>query len=175
MTTRALFIGRFQPFHKGHLHTLRRTVEKFGEVIIGIGSSQYSHTLENPYTASERHQMISRALEAEGLQGCQIIHIPDIGVHSQWVSHVLSLVPPFNAVVSHDPLTRRLFREAGIKVVDGPLLKRDVLSGTEIRRRMLGGEEWKDLVPTSVADFLLEIDGVGRTIAIASIERQQAE
>jgi len=34
----ALFIGKFQPFHKGHLFALRQVLKKFDKVIIGIGS-----------------------------------------------------------------------------------------------------------------------------------------
>jgi nicotinamide-nucleotide adenylyltransferase len=167
-SSRALFIGRFQPFHRGHLHLLKQIFSDFEEVVIGIGSAQYSHTPENPFTSAERYEMIRRALAAEGISGCHIIYIPDVGVHSQWVSHVLALVPPFEAVYSHDRLTQRLFEEAGFKVVKGPLLDRGKYSGTEIRRRMLSGEDWRELVPPPVAEFIEEIDGVGRVKAVAS-------
>ncbi|MFQ5837549.1 MAG: nicotinamide-nucleotide adenylyltransferase [Thermoplasmata archaeon] len=165
--TRALFIGRFQPFHRGHLYMLRQILEDFGEVFLGIGSSQFSHTLQNPFTSAERYEMIQRTLEDEGLEGCRIVPIPDVGAHSQWVSHVLSLVPPFEAVFSHDPLTRQLFQEAGITVLEKPLLDRGTFSGTEIRRRILEGGNWKELVPPPVADFIEEIDGVARVRAIS--------
>lgn len=166
-TSRALFIGRFQPFHRGHLHLLKSIRSEFDEVVLGIGSAQYSHTPENPFTSAERYEMIVRTLEVEGIEGCHIINIPDVGVHAHWVSHVLSLVPSFAAVFSHDPLTRRLFEEAGFKVLERPLLDRERFSGTEIRRRMLAGEDWKELVPPTVADFIEAIDGVARVRAIA--------
>ena len=51
---KALYIGRFQPFHKGHLKILQKLAKKYDEIIIGIGSSQYSNTLENPFTSEER-------------------------------------------------------------------------------------------------------------------------
>jgi nicotinamide-nucleotide adenylyltransferase len=44
---KALFIGRFQPLHLGHLDALKQISKE--EIIIGIGSSQYSGTKENPY------------------------------------------------------------------------------------------------------------------------------
>src|SRR5436189_227334 len=62
MTGRAFFIGRFQPFHRGHLAMVRRILESNEEIIVGIGSAQYSHTGENPFTAGERYEMIKRAL-----------------------------------------------------------------------------------------------------------------
>ena len=37
------------------------------------------------------------------------------------------------------------------------MYERETLSGTEIRRRMLNGEPWKNLVPPSVVQVLKEI------------------
>ncbi|RLF01945.1 MAG: nicotinamide-nucleotide adenylyltransferase, partial [Thermoprotei archaeon] len=57
---RGLFVGRFQPFHLGHLKALRWILEREDEVIICIGSAQYSHSLRNPFTVGERVEMIWR-------------------------------------------------------------------------------------------------------------------
>ena len=45
-----LYIGRFQPFHNGHLQLIKSIENKFDQIIIGIGSSQYSHDKNNPFT-----------------------------------------------------------------------------------------------------------------------------
>src|SRR5512136_438362 len=108
---RTLFIGRFQPFHKGHLAMVKKILQDNDEVIIGIGSAQYSHTGENPFTASERYEMIKRTLDAEGIRMYSIVPIPDTHVHSVWVSHAVSLVPRFGVVYTNSPLVVRLFRE----------------------------------------------------------------
>jgi cytidyltransferase-related domain len=63
--SRAFIVGRFQPFHKGHLEVIEEVLKEHDSVIIGIGSAQYSHTLQNPFTAGERHLMISNALETQ--------------------------------------------------------------------------------------------------------------
>ena len=42
------------------------------------------------------------------------------------------------------------------------MYERETLSGTEIRRRMLSGEPWKNLVPPTVVQVLKEIRGVER-------------
>ena len=160
--SRALFIGRFQPFHKGHLAMARRILAKHDELIIGIGSAQYSHTGENPFTAAERFEMIHRALDEEGIRRYHIIPIPDTHVHSVWVSHVTSLVPRFDAVYSNSDLVVRLFREHGLKVLSPALVDRERLSGTEVRHRMLKGGDWESLVPSVVAEYIKEIDGVER-------------
>ncbi len=59
---RGLLIGRFQPFHKGHLYVIGKIAEEVDEIIIGIGSAQKSHCLDNPFTAGERLMMIKKAL-----------------------------------------------------------------------------------------------------------------
>ena len=160
--SRVLFIGRFQPFHKGHLAMVQRILRDNEEVIIGIGSAQYSHTGENPFTAGERFEMIKRSLDAAGIRDYHIVPIPDTHVHSVWVSHVKSLVPAFDAVVTNSDLVVRLFREHGVKMLSMPLVNRDEYSGTEVRRRMQKGGDWASLVPPVVADFVQEIDGIER-------------
>ena len=158
----ALVIGRFQPFHKGHLEVVRTIAKECGSIIVGIGSAQYSHTPENPFTAGERYLMISRALRNDGMRNVHIVPIPDINRYSIWVSHVVSLVPPFHVIYSNNPLTRRLFSEAGYKVKASPIFSRELYSGTEIRRRMVFGEAWTQLVPSAVAKVIEEIGGLER-------------
>ena len=157
-----LIIGRFQPFHNGHFEVIRNISEECDGLVIGIGSADLSHTFENPFTAGERHLMISRALKGSAMDNFYIVPIVDINRYSVWVSHVESLVPPFNTIYSNNPLTRRLFREAGYEVRDSPLFNREVYSGTEIRRRMAEGEDWEHLVPEGVVEVINEIDGVSR-------------
>src|SRR5438552_3304213 len=94
----------------GHFLMVKRILESNGEIIVGIGSAQYSHTGENPFTAGERYEMIKRALDAEGIHNYHIVPIPDTHVHSVWVSHVTSIVPRFDIVYTNADLVVRLFR-----------------------------------------------------------------
>ena len=55
---RGLVLGRFQPFHFGHLELIKEMVRGEIEPLICIGSAQHSHTDENPFTAEERKEMI---------------------------------------------------------------------------------------------------------------------
>lgn len=162
MTSRAFFIGRFQPFHRGHLAMVKRILETSEELIVGIGSAQYSHTGENPFTGGERYEMIKRSLDAEDIHDYHIVPIPDTHVHSVWVSHVTSLVPRFDVVYTNSELVVRLFREHGLKVLSPSLVDRERLSGTTVRERILKGGDWESLVPTVVASYVKEIDGVER-------------
>jgi nicotinamide-nucleotide adenylyltransferase len=65
-------------------------------------------------------------------------------------------------VYSNEPLTRRLFTEAGYKVKPIRFFDRKLYSSTEIREKMVKGESWEKLVPKSVVAFIKEIDGVNR-------------
>ena len=138
---KALFIGRFQPFHNGHLKIIQNTSEEYDEVIIGIGSSQYSHTSDNPFTADERKLMIERSLDKIGINNYKIVIIPDLHNPPKWVDHVLSIFSDFNVVISNNSLTQRLFLEKGYDTRETPLYDKDKYSGKEIRRRMINDDD----------------------------------
>jgi nicotinamide-nucleotide adenylyltransferase len=164
MIKRGLFVGRFQPFHLGHLAAIRDILEEVEELVIVIGSAQSSHNLNNPFTAGERLIMVRKALEEAGMDCSRVwvVPVPDVHLHMMWVSAVEGYTPPFDVVYSNEPLTRRLFIEAGYKVKAVRFHERKLYSSTEIRERMLKGESWEKLVPKGVAAFIKEVDGVNR-------------
>ena len=116
MTT-GLFIGRFQPFHKGHLQDIKEALKEVDELIIAIGSSQFSHTEENPFSVDERIEMIEDTLIANDISDYTIFPIPDIGNDSKWVEHIELIVPQFDVVFTGNELTEKLFREKKYKVI----------------------------------------------------------
>jgi len=164
MVNRGLFVGRFQPFHLGHLSAIKEILKEVDELVIVIGSAQYSHNLNNPFTAGERLVMVRRALEEAEMDYSRVwvVPVPDAHLHMMWVASVEGYTPPFNVVYSNEPLTHRLFIEAGYKVKAVRFHERKLYSSTEIREKMLKGESWEKLVPKSVAAFIKEIDGVNR-------------
>lgn len=163
----SLMIGRFQPFHEGHLEVVRKCAQESDNLTIGIGSAQYSHSCSNPFTAGERYLMIRNTLDAEGIDNYCIVPIEDLNRFSVWVAHVASMSPPFRYVYTNNQFTRRLFEEAGYDTRDSPMYNRDIYSGTEVRRRMIAGEDWKGLLPDPVVEVIEEIDGVGRIMDIS--------
>lgn len=158
---RGIYLGRFQPYHLGHHEVLKKIVNEVDEIIVGIGSAQKSHEIENPFTAGERVLMVVSALVEFDIKH-YVIPIEDIQRNSLWVSHVKSMVPPFDIAYTNNPLVIELLREAGIEVKQSPLFKRNNYSGTEIRRRMLHGEKWEQFVPENVVEIIKEIEGVKR-------------
>ncbi len=156
---KALIIGRFQPFHKGHLRLMEFAAKEADTLIIGIGSSQESGTRENPFSAEERRSMIENSLA--GIK-FKIFNIPDINNNELWVPHVKQIISEFDSVYTNAELERHLFREAGCKVRETPFFDRGNYSGTEIRRRILAGEMWEDLVPEGTLRVMEEIRGEER-------------
>ena len=163
---RGLYLGRFQPYHLGHHEVLKKIATEVDEIIVGIGSAQISHEIDNPFTAGERVLMVSRAIEELDIKH-YVIPIEDIRRNSLWVAHVMSMVPPFDVAYTNNPLVIELLSEAGIDVRESPLFKRNNYSGTEIRRRMLENDKWEQFVPDKVVEIINEIDGVKRLRTVA--------
>jgi len=164
-----LFVGRFQPFHLGHLSGIKASLERVDELIIVVGSAEYSHSDKNPFTAGERIEMIRAALKEANLDSSRFMIIPirDVHIHATWAAFVISQVPRFDIVFTNEPLTSRLFKERGYKVERIPFFDRTMYSATEIRKRILKGKNWESLVPKSVAELLLGIGGIERIRELA--------
>jgi nicotinamide-nucleotide adenylyltransferase len=171
LVVRGLFVGRFQPLHWGHIEVIRWALKRVDELIIVIGSAQYSHTLRNPFTAGERVEMVRLGLRDAGvdIDRTYIIPLPDIEMNHVWPRYVELMVPRFNVVIARNPLVVRLFLEYGYEVLEPPAFSRAEYSATHIRELMLRGDSsWRKLVPPSVAKFIEEIGGVERLRMIAS-------
>lgn len=54
-----VYIGRFNPFHLGHAHVLEAALKSSKLTIVLVGSSGQARSLKNPFTFSEREQMIN--------------------------------------------------------------------------------------------------------------------
>jgi nicotinamide-nucleotide adenylyltransferase len=171
--TRGLYVGRFQPLHLGHLDAIKYALERVDELVIVIGSAQYSHNAYNPFTAGERLIMVRRALQEASIVNGKIwiVPVPDVHLHMLWVSAVEGYTPKFTVVYSNEPLTRRLFTEAGYTVNDIPLFDRKIYSSTVIREKMVNGEDWMSLVPKKVSEYIVEIDGVNRLKDLAQTDK----
>jgi cytidyltransferase-related domain len=109
---RAFYTGRFQPYHNGHHGIIKKIAEEVDEIVIGIGSAQFSHTLEDPFTAGERVMMITRSLKELDII-CYVIPIEDINRNSLWVSHVKSMTPPLRWSIPIIPSFRGSLRRGG--------------------------------------------------------------
>lgn len=157
-----LVVGRWQPFHLGHLDLLRRSIKKYGDIVIGIGSSNKSHTRENPFTLEERVSMISACLHAEKLSGrVVIVPIPDIGNDSKWLKMVERMIPEIGIVITGNDWCRRIFSEAGYTVLPPRFCRKEFYNGTHIREDICSQKKiWKKKVHPAVYEIIEGIAGL---------------
>ena len=162
-----VFLGRFQPVHNGHVLALKQIFSQEERVFIVIGSAQAAFTPTNPFTTAERIQMLEAVLHSLDIPCTRysIIPVPDVHNFRIWVDHITQFLPPFGRIYSGSNTTIHLFSAHKIPVKRVPLQRRKTLSGTEIRRRMVKGENWEALVPREVAMLIKQFDGVQRIVS----------
>ena len=149
-----LLIGRFQPFHLGHLAALRFALSKVDKLCIGLGSSNKPLQKNNPFSAEERKEMILSSIDESMKSKIQIYFIPDLENHIKWIELIDTLVPKFDTIFTNDELTRHLYSKRDVEVLPIPFVKRDILSGTNIRDMIISDQTWEDLVPEGTKNFL---------------------
>jgi len=150
-----LLIGRFQPFHLGHLEALKFASSKVDNLWLGLGSSNKSIEKSNPFSAEERKKMILSSIDDSIKNKITIYFIPDVDNHVKWIEKIDTIVPKFDIVFSNDPLTDHLYSKKTVQVISIPFLNRDTLSGTNIRNLIISDQEWENFVPEGTKNFLI--------------------
>ena len=149
-----LLIGRFQPFHLGHLEALRFALSKVDKLWVGLGSSNRPVEKDNPFTAQQRKEMVLSSIDDFMKEKISIYFIPDVDNHIQWIEKIYTIVPKFDIIFSNDDLTKHLYSKRNTKVLAIPFLNRESLSGTNIRDLILNDQKWEDFVPDGTRNFL---------------------
>jgi len=157
-----LLIGRFQPFHLGHLEALQFALSKVDKLWIGLGSSNKPIEKNNPFSAEERKEMILSSIDDPMKDKISIYFIPDLDNHVKWIEKIDTIVPKFDIVFSNDELTKHLYSKRTVPITPIPFLKRDALSGTNIRKLIISDQKWNDLVPDGTKNFLIKISAKDR-------------
>lgn len=177
---RGLVVGRFQPFHLGHLGLVGQALSMYEDVVVAVSSAQYNYLPRDPFTAGERVEMIRRALAAEGPDGalsrCIVLPIDDRPDNAAWAAHLRSALPPFGAALSGNPYVALLLSNAGVRVDRPRMVDRPLYVGSGIRALMARGDgSWERLVPRSVAAYIGEIGGAERVAAVSASDTAPAE
>lgn len=159
--------GRFQPFHSGHLEYLLEAAGLCRELVVGITNpelgevpaepaSPHRHLPEaNPYSYRERLLMVRAALGAAGIDLARVAIVP-FPIHdpSRWRHYVPPGVTHFIRVFSDWEAEKAArLRAAGYTVVELPAGAKEV-SGTEVRRRLATGADWRGLLPPAVVELI---------------------
>ncbi len=165
---RALVVGRFQPFHKGHVGLIKRAIEDCVRVAVGIGSATAKTSLRNPFTFEERKLMIAAAFPRESASGAlEVFALPDIHDPPRWADHTVSITGPVGKVYGNDDENLGLFEDAGMTVVRTGLVEREKYGARTIRMQIAEGDpSWRKAVPPAVADLLDKFDAAKRLRAL---------
>ncbi|QNP49864.1 bifunctional nicotinamide-nucleotide adenylyltransferase/Nudix hydroxylase [Diaphorobacter aerolatus] len=88
----AILIGRFEPVHTGHLALLSHALEKADRVIIIVGSAFQARSPKNPFTWSERAQMLLGSLSDADRTRVDVVPVRDYYDEARWVRAVQQAV-----------------------------------------------------------------------------------
>lgn len=151
-----LFIGRFQPLHRGHMHAIRFCLGRCDRLVIGIGSSQESGTGNNPLSSRDRIRILRKGISSSGMDMKRIsfIEIPDFRDNEKWFRYITGRLHGISTVFSRNRLVLRIFKGHGINAVMPPWHERRRLTATRIRGMIRKGLKWQPLVPRGTVSII---------------------
>ena len=139
-----------------------------GPTVIAIGSSQAESSMDNPWSADEREDMIRTWLAG---RDANIVQIPDINDPPNWVEHATKYHGE-GTLVTSDESTSSLYEAANFPVDWVDLNNRESFEGWRVRAtlKMLSTVYEKDAIrevmsasiPITVVDWLIEKDAIYR-------------
>lgn len=151
----ALIIGRFQPFHLGHLYLLKKTLKIAEKVVVGIGSASL-YDENNPLDYETREKIIKAVFYKEKIEDrlLKIVPLEDFFNDKKWLDNVKIKTGKFNVVVSNNDWTNNIFEKANFQVKRFPYYKRKLYEGWRIRKLIRQGKKWKTRIPDYLIAFL---------------------
>lgn len=160
--------GRFQPFHNEHAAYVKWAQDHCDQLIIGITNADHLHTTEedtdpdrhrsenNPYSYFERLSFIDAFITANEWQETLIAPFP-INKPNLWPEYAPQSVTHYvNIVEDWDQKKAERLRDYDRTVVTKQETR--TTSGTSVRKKMRGGENWESHVPKSVVDEIKSRD-----------------
>lgn len=164
-----IVVGRFQPFHSGHKSLLDRALSETDVVLVCVGSSNEPRTFKNPWTFSERCEMINRSLSDDQRIRVQFVPIEDFLYDDQkWLTNfserVLSRTKDHQSITvfghgkNQDTLYYLSLINSNFDYVEHNL--QFAISGTQIRNSLFfDGPPLLTLdMPNGTLDYLLEFE-----------------
>lgn len=141
-------IGRFQPFHKGHLKLLKESFKFVKKMKIGMGSVGVIDK-DNFLIYEVREKMIEKVITEEGLRGnvSRIVPLKDFHNDKLWLENSLKQAGRIDVVIGNNEWTNGIFERAGYPVLRLGFYKRYLYEGAKIRKLMSQKKRWQDRVP----------------------------
>ncbi len=88
MVDTAIYIGRFEPVHNGHMALLQRALDSAQQVIVVVGSAWQARSPKNPFTWPEREAMLRNALPEADRSRVLVLPMRDYYNEAVWVQAV---------------------------------------------------------------------------------------
>ena len=88
MVDTAIYIGRFEPVHNGHMALLQRALDSAQQVIVVVGSAWQARSPKNPFTWQEREAMLRDALPPADRSRVRVLPVRDYYNEAVWVQAV---------------------------------------------------------------------------------------
>ncbi|MEM4271334.1 MAG: pantetheine-phosphate adenylyltransferase, partial [Candidatus Pacearchaeota archaeon] len=147
-----LLIGRFQPFHSGHLWLIKRALQSINRLKIGIGSANVKD-IDNFLTYDQRKKILETVIKKENLQEkiLKIIPLDDYPDDNVWFKKTIEAVGDFNVVVGNNDWVNDIFEKKGYEILKTGYYKRYLYEGVKIRKLIKEGKNWQDRLP----DYLI--------------------
>ncbi len=170
-----ILLGRFQPFHQGHLEVVEAGLQQADRMILVCGSTNQARNFRNPWNFREREEMIRNALSQADFERVDIVGVADhrynesawvgelrdtvngvVSQHSEQTDKALKLAFVSRAGDTSDYYSRRFPAWEEVKFVVPA-----AVNGTAIREAMLDATDSKDasamlltFLPPTVADMV---------------------
>lgn len=162
--------GRFQIFHNDHLKYLLAGWERCHHLVVGITNPDPSQNVEdptdpnrsklenNPLSYFERYLCVQGALLERGLHGSDYSIVPLPLSRPELYRYYVPLEATFFLTI-YDQWGRKklsMFSSLGLQteVLWERAPEEKGITSTDIRNRIIKGEEWEHLVPGAVSELL---------------------
>ncbi len=162
--------GRFQLFHNDHLKYALLAKEQCKKLIVGITSPENatlireevdphrSEAASNPFTYYERYNMIKLALLEAGVKREDFEIVPYPIERPEILYNYVPLQATSFFTIYDDWGYEKLhrLRELGYGTYVLFDKREKAMCSTDIRLKIVNGDEWKDKVPSSVYEYIVE-------------------
>lgn len=148
-------IGRFKPVHKGHIAMLEAVCENAKSVLIGLGSPN-KYDARNPFTAKESGEMIDAVLHSKYCN-YSFIEVPDFDNAVLWRENTVKLFGKLDCFVTSNDYVVELLKNDYKIVHPFEIVSPDKfipVTATIVRNKIAKFEDWQNLVPEPVADYI---------------------
>lgn len=156
----AFVIGRFQPFHRGHIKLIT-ACKDFDQIIVFIGSTEQKPSLKNPLSFEQRKLLIEETLRTfTYLPKITYISLPDTQPDALWFTSILIKLREEGAVNLFQDTTFVCFdKDAATTAMNDFLARHSVkmlrlkpnkktkgISATDVRSKIRNGTSLEDIV-----------------------------